>query len=90
LPETVPAEPTKAEETVPTESSITTEEQPTEKNPNASNLTTVAIQIDGSAVPYYAPLYIAQEKGFFAENGLNVEFYYASAADIVKMSLPEM
>lgn len=82
--ETVPAEPTKAEEAVPTESSTTTEEQPAEKNPNASNLTTVAIQIDGSAVPYYAPLYIAQEKGFFAENGLNVEFYYAAAADIVK------
>jgi NitT/TauT family transport system substrate-binding protein len=48
------------------------------------DLKTVSIQIDGSAVPYYAPLYIAQEKGFFAEEGLNVEFYYAAAADIVK------
>lgn len=48
------------------------------------DLTTVSIQIDGSAVPYYAPLYIAQEKGYFAEAGLNVEFYYAAAADIVK------
>lgn len=47
-------------------------------------LKTVSIQIDGAAVPYYAPLYIAQEKGFFAEEGLNVEFYYAAAADIVK------
>lgn len=48
------------------------------------DLKTVAIQIDGSAVPYYAPLYVAQENGFFAEEGLNVEFYYAAAADIVK------
>lgn len=50
----------------------------------SKDLKTVSIQIDGSAVPYYAPLYIAQEKGYFAENGLNVEFYYAAAADIVK------
>ncbi|MHC1772340.1 MAG: ABC transporter substrate-binding protein [Flexilinea sp.] len=50
----------------------------------AADLKTVSIQIDGAAVPYYAPLYIAQEKGFFAEEGLNVEFYYAAAADIVK------
>lgn len=44
----------------------------------------VAIQIDGAAVPYYAPMYIAQEKGFFKEEGLEVEFYYAAAAEIVK------
>ena len=44
----------------------------------------MVIQIDGSAVPYYAPLYLAQENGYFAEEGLNVEFYYAAAADIVK------
>ncbi|MEG2017443.1 MAG: ABC transporter substrate-binding protein, partial [Clostridium sp.] len=37
----------------------------------------VSIQIDGAAVPYYAPLYLAQEKGFFAEEGLEVEFFYA-------------
>lgn len=51
---------------------------------SGKDLTTVSIQIDGSAVPYYSPLYIAQEKGYFAEEGLNVEFYYAAAADIVK------
>lgn len=87
IAETAPSEPTKAEEAVPAETSeaaATTAEQPVEKGTKASELTTVAIQIDGSAVPYYAPLYIAQEKGFFAENGLNVEFYYAAAADIVK------
>ena len=32
----------------------------------------------------HAFLYEAQEKGYFAEEGLNVEFYYAAAADIVK------
>lgn len=47
-------------------------------------LKTVSIQLDGSAVPYYSPLYLAQENGYFAEEGLNVEFYYAAAADIVK------
>lgn len=44
----------------------------------------VSIQIDGAAVPYYAPLYIAKEKGYFREQGLDVEFYYAAAAEIVK------
>ncbi|WP_175640434.1 ABC transporter substrate-binding protein [Metabacillus schmidteae] len=44
----------------------------------------VTIQIDGAAVPYYAPLYLAKEKGYFKEEGLEVEFIYAAAADIVK------
>ena len=44
----------------------------------------ISIQIDGAAVPYYAPLYIAKEKGYFKEQGLDVEFYYAAAAEIVK------
>ncbi|GAA0729169.1 ABC transporter substrate-binding protein [Clostridium malenominatum] len=44
----------------------------------------VSIQIDGAAVPYYAPLYVAKEKGYFKEQGLDVEFYYAAAAEIVK------
>lgn len=47
-------------------------------------LTKVTIQIDGAAVPYYAPLYVAKEKGYFADQGLDVDFLYASAADIVK------
>lgn len=46
--------------------------------------TKVTIQIDGAAVPYYAPLYVAKEKGFFKEQGLDVDFIYAAAADIVK------
>ena len=69
---TTAAEETKAEETTAAEAKDT------------GDLKTVSIQIDGSAVPYYAPLYLAQENGYFAEEGLNVEFYYAAAADIVK------
>lgn len=46
--------------------------------------TTVRMQIDGAAVPYYAPLYAAVDQGFFAQNGLKVEFSYAQGADIVK------
>ena len=69
---TTAAEKTKAEETTAAEAKDT------------GDLKTVSIQIDGSAVPYYAPLYLAQENGYFAEEGLNVEFYYAAAADIVK------
>lgn len=68
---TTAAEETKAEETTAAEAKDT------------GDLKTVSIQIDGSAVPYYAPLYLAQENGYFAEEGLNVKFYYA-AADIVK------
>lgn len=44
----------------------------------------ISIQIDGAAVPYYAPMYIAKEKGYFKEQGLDVDFYYAAAAEIVK------
>ena len=70
--ETTAAEESKADETTAAEAK------------DAGDLKTVSIQIDGSAVPYYAPLYLAQENGYFAEEGLNVEFYYAAAADIVK------
>ncbi|GAA3928915.1 ABC transporter substrate-binding protein [Actinomadura viridis] len=44
----------------------------------------VTIQIDGTAVPYYAPLYMAKEQGFFAKAGLDVSFTYAQGSDIVK------
>jgi len=65
-------------------SNKTTPENTSDSKTKSDELTTVSIQIDGAAVPYYAPLYLAQEKGYFAEEGLNVEFYYAAAADIVK------
>ncbi|MER8002287.1 MULTISPECIES: ABC transporter substrate-binding protein [unclassified Streptomyces] len=44
----------------------------------------VTIQIDGAAVPYYAPLYAAKEQGYFAKEGLDVNFTYAQGSDIVK------
>lgn len=46
--------------------------------------TKVSIQIDGSAAPYYAPLYWAKEQGYFEKEGLDVEFLYADAASITK------
>lgn len=52
--------------------------------PSDEKLTKVAIQLDGSATPYYVPLYLAESKGWFAENGLDIEFYYAPAVEIVK------
>ena len=51
---------------------------------DSSGLTKVTIQIDGAATPYYAPLYLAEQYGYFEDEGLDVEFYYASAAEIVK------
>lgn len=59
-------------------------DQVTPDNDNEEGLKRVSIQIDGAAVPYYAPLYVAKEKGYFEEEGLEVEFYYAAAAEIVK------
>jgi NitT/TauT family transport system substrate-binding protein len=51
---------------------------------HAQPLTTVTIQIDGAAVPFYAPLYVAHEKGMFKKQGLDVKFLYASASEIAK------
>ncbi len=51
---------------------------------DSGELTTVTIQIDGAAVPYYAPLYEAAEQGFFADEGLNVEFTYAEGSSILQ------
>lgn len=46
--------------------------------------TAVTVQIDGAAVPFYAPLYAGVEKGFFGRRGLDLRFVYANAADIVR------
>lgn len=43
----------------------------------------VTIQIDGAAVPYYLPMFVADHYGYFKEQGLEVEFLYANAADIL-------
>jgi len=44
----------------------------------------VTIQIEGSAVPYYAPIFNAMEKGYFKEEGLDVQYMFGNAADITK------
>lgn len=49
----------------------------------AQDLQKVTIQIDGAAVPYYLPLYVADHYGYFKDAGLEVEFLYANAADIL-------
>ncbi|PWB97972.1 ABC transporter substrate-binding protein [Salinibacterium hongtaonis] len=46
--------------------------------------TRVTIQIDGAAVPYYAPLYQAVEQGYFEDEGLEVEFTYAEASSVLQ------
>lgn len=50
----------------------------------SGELTSVTIQIDGAAVPYYAPLYEAVEQGYFEEAGLDVEFAYAEGSSILQ------
>lgn len=50
----------------------------------AQPLTTVNIQIDGAAVPFYAPLYVALEKGIFKKYGIDAKFLYANASEIAK------
>jgi len=44
----------------------------------------VTMQIDGAAVPFYAPLYVAAGREMFARRGLEVRFVYANAADILR------
>ncbi|QQO10559.1 ABC transporter substrate-binding protein [Breznakiella homolactica] len=44
----------------------------------------VTIQIEGSAVPYYTPIFTAIDRGYFAEEGLEVEYLFGNAADIAK------
>lgn len=51
---------------------------------NGGDRSKVTIQIDGAAVPYYAPLYMAKEKGYFAKQALDVEFIYADASTVLK------
>lgn len=43
----------------------------------------VVLQIDGAAAPFYSPLYAGVDKGIFEKNGIEVEFIYAAAADIL-------
>ncbi|MFI6481442.1 ABC transporter substrate-binding protein [Nonomuraea sp. NPDC050663] len=57
---------------------------PAASTESADGVKRVTIQIDGAAVPYYAPLYAAKEQGFFSKAGLDVSFTYAAGSDIVK------
>ena len=50
----------------------------------AQALEKVTIQIDGAAVPFYAPIYLGQDKGMFARNGIELQIVYAAAADILR------
>ena len=43
----------------------------------------VLLQIDGAPVPFYAPLFAGVENGEFAERGIEVEFVFAAASDIL-------
>jgi ABC-type nitrate/sulfonate/bicarbonate transport system substrate-binding protein len=49
-----------------------------------AEMTDVTLQIEGSAVPYYAPIYEAIEQGYFADHNLNVEVLYAEGATVVQ------
>jgi len=51
---------------------------------SAGEIKKVTIQIEGSAVPYYVPIFNAIDKGYFAEEGLQVEYLFGNAADIAK------
>lgn len=62
----------------------TAENQNSGAESGTKELKKVSVQIDGAAVPYYAPLYVAKEQGYFAEAGLDVDFIYADAASIIK------
>lgn len=58
---------------------------PASSEPDSSGgIKKVTIQIDGTAAPYYAPLYEAKEQGYFRKAGLDVNFTYAQGSDIVK------
>jgi NitT/TauT family transport system substrate-binding protein len=50
----------------------------------SDGLVPLTLQMDGSAVPYYAPLYLADAKGIFASHGLSVDFVYADASTVLK------
>ena len=49
-----------------------------------ADLQKVTIQIEGSAVPYYIPIFMGIELGYFEAEGLEVEYFFGGASDIVK------
>ncbi len=51
---------------------------------HAQAKTAVTLQIDGAAVPFYAPIYAGIEKGFFAKRNLELNVIYAAGSDIMR------
>jgi len=49
-----------------------------------ADLQKVTIQVEGSAVPYYIPIFMGIELGYFETEGLEVEYFFGGASDIVK------
>lgn len=63
---------------------VTVADEPTEDTSNQSaDLEEIIVMIEGGAVPYYAPLYVAEQKGYFADEGLDVNFVYSAGADVI-------
>jgi NitT/TauT family transport system substrate-binding protein len=50
----------------------------------AQTAQSVTLQIDGAAVPFYAPIYAGLEKEFFRKRGIDLQLIYASASDIMR------
>lgn len=50
----------------------------------AQSAQSVTLQIDGAAVPFYAPIYAGLEKEFFKKRGIDLQLIYASASDIMR------
>lgn len=50
----------------------------------STEIRSIVLQIDGAAVPYYAPLYIAEYRGYFQQQNLQVTFTYAQGSAILQ------
>ena len=44
----------------------------------------VTLQIEGSAVPYYVPIFMGIELGYFAEEDIELDYFFGSASDIIR------
>lgn len=53
-------------------------------SPSAPAPLKLTVQLQDLATPFYVPFYAAAEHGYFRDQGLEVEFGYGQAADIVK------
>lgn len=49
-----------------------------------SATTNVTVELDGAAVPYYAPFFVAEKLGIFRHYGLNVNLIYGEASTIIQ------